>query len=585
MVHPTSAILRSLFSRLPALPAPGLPQSLRSQFMLGITALSLLIVAIGMAGVYTLRNGSTAAQRLAEQQREQAEQSQRTALHLRAAERELERLLSAATAAQAERSHAALIDQIRGLEQLLGAGPPAAGEAPHAGVRADARQLRASVEHLRALQRAAGDGNDTLPAPAEARRIAAQHAEVLLRSEALVAGVLQHEVGREQAYREALGSLVDHSVGNQRGIVLLLVIALLFTWMVASLFLGRHLLSRLQQVSRHLRGDDGPRIPLSELADGADEIADMARAVRQLLADREALQARTAELSETKETLVEHGRILEMVAERQPLAAVLERLVAMTQARRPGLHAAILPPGDAGAVPPGLHLLGAEAIRSHDDVLLGWFVTCADAPREADVHDRQAIHAAARLAGIAIERQRAEQRIRHMAHHDELTGLPNRALLNDRLAQALVQARRGSRPLGLLFLDLDGFKDVNDSLGHGTGDRLLKSVADRLGSLVRAGDTVARLGGDEFVVMLESLARADDAVNVGRVIAQALARPHLVDGHALHVTASIGIATFPDDGDDADTLLSHADAAMYRAKAAAARRRGRTTAAGLQPAT
>jgi diguanylate cyclase (GGDEF)-like protein len=177
------------------------------------------------------------------------------------------------------------------------------------------------------------------------------------------------------------------------------------------------------------------------------------------------------------------------------------------------------------------------------------------------------VEAAARLAGIAIERQRSEQRIRHMAHHDELTGLPNRALLNDRLAQALGQAARTGRPLALLFLDLDGFKYINDSLGHEVGDRLLRTVAARLQAIVRQGDTVARLGGDEFVVMLVDLEHDGDAAVVAHEIVRALSRPLRADDRTLHVTASLGVATFPADGDSAELLLKHADAAMYRAKA------------------
>jgi diguanylate cyclase (GGDEF)-like protein len=337
--------------------------------------------------------------------------------------------------------------------------------------------------------------------------------------------------------------------------------------MVARLFLGRHLLLRLHQVSLHLRSDATAQAPLAELTEGGDEIADMARAVSHLLADREALQARTAELFDAKESLTEQGRILEMVAARAPLPAVLDRLVETTESRCPGLRCAILLPEDADGVPPGLQPVWAEPIRSHEGIVLGSFATHADVARAASPLERQALASAARLAGIAIERQRAELRIRHMAHHDELTGLPNRALLNDRLAQALAQARRSGRPLGLLFLDLDGFKDINDSLGHATGDRLLQSVAARLGAVVREGDTVARLGGDEFVVMLVGLAQADDALAIARDIAQALARPHAVDVHTLHVTASIGVTAFPGDGDSAEALLTHADAAMYRAKA------------------
>jgi diguanylate cyclase (GGDEF)-like protein len=560
--------LRTSFFQYPlgAVPMPGLPQSLRSQFMLGIAALSLLIVAIGMAGIYALRNGSEAAQRLALQQLEHVQQSQRLTAHARLVERELERLLAASDTRHFERSHDVLVDQVRLLEALLNTQPVADEGLPQASVLDSARQLRASVEHLRALLHAAADDGST-PTAADAMRIAAQRSDVARRSETLVAGTLKHVADHERAYHEALQSLLAHSTGNQRGIVLLLVIALLFTWMVASLFLGRHLLRRLQHVSQHLRSDGAACAPLAELSDGGDEIADMARAVAHLLADREALQRRTAELFEAKESLTEQGRILEMVAARDPLPAVLERLVAMTEQRCPGLRCAVLLPEDADELPPGLQPVQAEPIRSHDGQVLGSFAAYADLARDVSPFEHQSIASAARLAGIAIERQRAEQRIRHMAHHDELTGLPNRALLNDRLGQALAVARRSGRSLGLLFLDLDGFKDINDSLGHPVGDRLLQSVAERLRGLVREGDTVARLGGDEFVVMLVNLAQADDALKIARSIALALARPHAVDEHRLHVTASIGVAAFPDDGDSAAALLQHADVAMYRAKA------------------
>jgi diguanylate cyclase (GGDEF)-like protein len=541
---------------------PGLPQSLRSQFMLGIAALSVLIVAIGMAAVFALRNASDATQHLAQQQLAHAGQAQRIAALVRSAERDLERLLPAFDRAPAGPGQAPVEPQpLEQLEALLTQGEPGADGVSHVDLLQGTRQLRNALERLRNLQRQEAEGR------ADAATLAAQRQAVMQHADALAAASLKHVVDHEKAYRGTLDTLLAHSVGNQRGIVLLLVIALLFTWMVASLFLGRHLLLRLQEVSRHLRGDDARATPLAELSEGPDEIAGMARAVEALLADREALQGRTAQLYQTQETLTEQGRILEMVASREPLPAVLERLVHMTEARLPGLRVAILLPEDASVLPPGMQPVWAEPIRAHDDQVLGSLATFSPQARQANEADRLTIQAAARLAGIAIERQRSEQRIRHMAHHDELTGLPNRALLNDRLGQALAQARRTGCPLALLFLDLDGFKDINDSLGHPVGDRLLQSVADRLSGLVRAGDTIARLGGDEFVVMLVNLAQASDAVAIARSIGTALGREHHVEDHTLHITASIGVAAFPDDGDSPDALLRHADAAMYRAKA------------------
>ncbi len=167
-----------------------------------------------------------------------------------------------------------------------------------------------------------------------------------------------------------------------------------------------------------------------------------------------------------------------------------------------------------------------------------------------------------------FERMQAEQRIWHVAHHDSLTGLPNRALLHDRLQQALTQAQRGRHRVAVMFLDLDRFKSVNDSLGHAVGDELLQHVADRLTGVVRAVDTVSRLGGDEFVIVLHETSSPDDAVQVAEKILGALAVPVRIGGHTLRATPSIGISVYPDDGDEVFALMKHADTAMYHAKAA-----------------
>jgi diguanylate cyclase (GGDEF)-like protein/PAS domain S-box-containing protein len=174
-----------------------------------------------------------------------------------------------------------------------------------------------------------------------------------------------------------------------------------------------------------------------------------------------------------------------------------------------------------------------------------------------------------RLDGVAIditERKEYERRIEYLANHDALTDLANRNLLGDRLQQALELTRRDGRLLGVLFLDLDRFKDINDSVGHSVGDALLRSVAARLAELVRSCDTVARQGGDEFIILLSE---PKDGLEVGQVaqrIVDGLAAPFVVGGHELHVTASIGVTVFPLDGDDMQALLRNADTAMYRAK-------------------
>lgn len=155
----------------------------------------------------------------------------------------------------------------------------------------------------------------------------------------------------------------------------------------------------------------------------------------------------------------------------------------------------------------------------------------------------------------------------HLAQHDFLTGLPNRLLLTERLSQAMGLAQRNRTQVALLFIDLDFFKHINDSLGHAVGDDLLKSVAERLVSCVRATDTVCRQGGDEFVILLTEIERDQDVVLTAEKIFACFAEPHLIDVHELHITLSIGVSVYPSDGQSAETLMQNADAAMYYAKA------------------
>ncbi len=164
------------------------------------------------------------------------------------------------------------------------------------------------------------------------------------------------------------------------------------------------------------------------------------------------------------------------------------------------------------------------------------------------------------------ERRHYQQQLERQANHDQLTGLPNRVLLGDRLEQGVLRARRLGYYLVLVFIDLDNFKFINDSLGHASGDQLLKEIAGRLQGCLRRSDTVARLGGDEFVVLLNDHYRISTVIGVLRTLLQEIARPVCLDGRDFQVGASLGVALYPNDGDDPQTLLKHADVAMYAAK-------------------
>jgi diguanylate cyclase (GGDEF)-like protein/PAS domain S-box-containing protein len=185
----------------------------------------------------------------------------------------------------------------------------------------------------------------------------------------------------------------------------------------------------------------------------------------------------------------------------------------------------------------------------------------------AAIYDREGQEAGAVIVyrDVSAARTMALQTT-HLAEHDFLTGLPNRMFLNDRISQAIVQVSHHGKKLAVLFLDLDGFKHINDSLGHLVGDKLLQSVARRLCDCVAVADTVSRQGGDEFVVLMAGIEDSSEVVAMAGMLLNAVARPHAIEGDDLHVTTSIGISMYPEDGVDAETLIKNADTAMFQAK-------------------
>jgi diguanylate cyclase (GGDEF)-like protein/PAS domain S-box-containing protein len=186
--------------------------------------------------------------------------------------------------------------------------------------------------------------------------------------------------------------------------------------------------------------------------------------------------------------------------------------------------------------------------------------------------DKELLQFVSSQVAAAVERKRTHSRLEHLAQHDQLTGLANRALFLDRLQSALKKARRDSTRLAVLYLDMDKFKQINDTFGHTTGDHLLREVARRLIQCVRESDTIGRLGGDEFAILLDSISEKKDATSVAEKILVALSEPYMLEGETLTTTPSLGIAVYPEHGQDELQLVRQADDAMYVAKREGGRR-------------
>ncbi|UZE09817.1 EAL domain-containing protein [Pseudomonas sp. B21-053] len=462
-----------------------------------------------------------------------------------------------------------------------------------------------------------------------------------LKNEAgvLVAVARAQSSAYTEDYREAVQRLVEASNHSQQWVLIMLGASLVFAWFVTRVFMGRHVLMRLNEISRQLRQEHTDETHLMMAVHGKDEIGNMARAVNQFLQDRLQLEKRTVQLSiATKRLAVQNGRleqeaiiragqghVLELIARSTELAEVLDSLAHLVESQLEGMMVSILVLDEDGkhllhgaapslpqaynqlidgiAIGPKVGSCGTAVYRrepvivtdieldplweeyrsvaasygfracwstpilSHERNVLGTFALYSNTVRSPHSSETRLINMATPLAGIAIERQLTEKRIRYMGDHDALTGLPNRTLLEDRLKQAILYAQRYNRLVTVVFLDLDKFKLVNDSLGHSAGDELLKTVAQRMLECVRRTDTVVRLGGDEFVIILFDQPSDIDGVTPAlHKIQEAILRPIQISGHTLHVTCSMGLATYPADGNDTDTLLSNADAAMYRAK-------------------
>ena len=309
-----------------------------------------------------------------------------------------------------------------------------------------------------------------------------------------------------------------------------------------------------------------------------------------------------------QETERQHSRILELIGSKEPLETVLDAVVHSLHRQQPDRHTgcAILtvqgarPMVLSRGIPPGLvtalemftaHTAAGEPVDNCKEALreaalgegfpecrfapvrlrgtedVGWIVLMQKRPPDQVQAMSVLVHRAQRAAGLAIENRRLYEQLAQQAHFDALTQLPNRLLFHDRLHQAMAHGRRHQSKVAILWLDLDGFKRVNDTLGHRAGDALLRLAAQRLLGCVRETDTLARLGGDEFTVVLKDVRDLNAALAVADKLLETLRKPFRVARHDLSISASIGVSIYPDHGEDVTAVVKSADIAMYRAKA------------------
>jgi len=668
-----------------------LPQSLRAQFTLAFLTLALLILAGGATAVYALRTSNSATRQLTDERLVRMQDGQDMLQRTLLIERQTDQLLTTRSPDALRSSYAATVEQLEALDQLV-----QQLTAANSGVaildmyqssqmfrntanivaqlresllqsevtfeqtltdlttRLTATQTRASLElavllfdlpqavdsdavqRLRIRYERLSHADRETPDLFSLRLRLINQQNVIQRFNE----ELKHEAGVLVAVARAQSSAyIEASNRSQQWVLIMLGASLVFAWFVTRVFMGRHVLVRLNEISRQLRQEHTDKTHLMMAEPGKDEIGNMARAVNQFLKDRLQLEKRTVQLSIATERLAVQnsrleqeaviragqGHVLELIARSTELAEVLDSLARLVESQLEGMMVSILVLDEDGkhllhgaapslpkaynqlidglaigpsvgscgtavyrrepvivtdieldplweeyrsvAAPHGFRSCWSTPILSHERKVLGTFALYSKTVRSPHATETRLIDMATPLAGIAIERQLAEKRIRYMGDHDALTGLPNRTLLEDRLKQAILYAQRYDRLVTVVFLDLDKFKLVNDSLGHSAGDELLKTVAQRMLQCVRRTDTVVRLGGDEFVIILfDQPSDVDGVTPALHKIQEAILRPIQLSGHTLHVTCSMGLATYPADGSDTDTLLSNADAAMYRAK-------------------
>jgi diguanylate cyclase (GGDEF)-like protein/PAS domain S-box-containing protein len=260
------------------------------------------------------------------------------------------------------------------------------------------------------------------------------------------------------------------------------------------------------------------------------------------------------------------ARVFECLAQGGALEDVLVQVAAYVELANPALRCTIRRLDGARPPAAGAAADWVEPIRNADGETLGHVAVTRSSGEPLGAAERELLDHAGHLAAIAIERKRIEEKLQHQAAYDALTGLPNRRMFGDRLREEIARASRNDGTVAVMFIDLDHFKEVNDTLGHHVGDSLLVEVGHRIRALVRETDVVARLGGDEFVVILPDCADTDQLQRIASSVLQSMCKPLAVGGHTVYVSASAGIASYPSDAASVEQLITYADRAMYAAK-------------------
>jgi len=368
------------------------------------------------------------------------------------------------------------------------------------------------------------------------------------------AEAMEHEAAEFREYQAGVEETIERKALAVIGTSVLALIGALMIGLAIASRISRPIVALAVTARSFGQGNFQARAPAGtndEIGELARSFNDMAAMLTQTMVSRDYIEAVIESIADAVLVLDSAGKI-------ERANAVARTMLggegpAAEKAQLDNLLAALnRDPNGGRAVETTIAVPGGETIA-------------VEVSRSVLLHDGNPIGSVLVLRDIR-DRKRAEERLRYMANYDELTGLPNRSLFSDRLEQTLNLARRGGREAGCIFIDLDRFKAVNDTYGHGIGDKLLKLVAQRLQESVRSVDTVGRLSGDEFAIAMSDLAKADDANHVAQKVVSALAHPFDLDGHQTYMTASLGIAVYPSDGEDAEVLLRNADMAMFRAK-------------------